>query len=547
MTTQNNQPTVRQVVHKLLRDLNMTTVFGNPGSTELDFLTDWPEDFRYVLALQEASAIGMADGYTRATGNASYINLHSAAGLGNALGNIFTAYKNQTPMVVTAGQQARSLLLDEAYLAADQADAFPRPYVKYSVQPARAADVPKAILQAYLIAMAEPKGPTFVSIPSDDWNQPAEYIQVPQVQPQGAADESALADIADKLAKSTNTAIVAGSELGVYNGFDEVVALAETLKAPVYAAPVSHECVFPESHPQFAGFLSAIPSDAAKKLQDYDLVLIVGAPAFTFHVPGEFSLKQGTQVIQLSVANHALAISSVAAVQPTISLSGDLAKSVAKINQHLAAQSVATNAKAVPTLVRNPVEKGETLSAAYAVQLLRSMVPDTVTLVEEAPSHRPAIQSHFPVNRNRGFMTMASGGLGYGLPAAVGVALAAKDADKDKATERVIAVIGDGSMMYSIQALWTAADLDVPLTVIVLNNSGYGAMRSFSKLLGYNNVPGISFTGLDYVKIAAGHGMSEGYQVDNADDLQKAFEQALQSEHSNLIEIIVDPNQGNIY
>lgn len=546
-TSKKAQPTVRDVTHKLLRDLGMTTVFGNPGSTELDFLTDWPEDFRYILAMQEASAIGIADGYSRVTKNASYINLHSAAGLGNALGNIFTAQKNQTPMVVTAGQQARSLLLDEAYLAAERASEFPRPHVKFSVQPERAQDAPKAILQAYLIAMTPPMGPCFVSIPSDDWNQPADYIHVPKIVPQGMADKASLADAAKKLASSDNIAIIAGSELGIYNGFNELVTLAETLQAPVFAAPVSHECVFPEDHPQFAGFLSAIPEGAAQKLADFELILVVGAPAFTFHVPGEFSLGKNAEVIQLSVSSHTLAISSVSSRVPTTGLYGDLAQSLTHLNQSLSSQNVATNKKAPTPLQRDIAKSGEKLSAAYALQTLRRLVPDSVTLVEEAPSHRPTVQQYFPVRRDRGFMTMASGGLGYGLPAAVGVALALKDAGKDPVKERVIAVIGDGSMMYSIQALWTAAEFDLPLTVIVLNNSGYGAMRSFSQLLGYKNVPGISFTGLDFVKLAAGHSITEGWQVDNADDLEKVLTNALTSKHPNLIEIIVDPNQGNIY
>ena len=542
-----NTPTVRDVVHRLLRDLNMTTVFGNPGSTELAFLTDWPEDFRYVLALQEAPAVGIADGYTRITGNATYINLHSAAGVGNALGNIFTAYKNQTPMVVTAGQQARSLLLDEAYLAAERASEFPRPYVKFSIQPERAQDVPKAILQAYRIAMTEPKGPCFVSIPSDDWDQPAEYINIPETAPQGMADDGALAKVAEKLANSRNTVIVAGSEIGIYNGFEELVALAESLQAPVYTAPVSHECAFPEDHPLFGGFLSAIPADAAKKLQGFDVVLVLGAPAFTFHVPGKFELDPKTEVIQLSVSNHALSVSAVSAIQPTFGLSGDLAKSLKRLGEHLAVREVATNQTPAVPFKREVAAKGDKLSAAYAIQLLRSLVPDSVTLVEEAPSHRPAVQQYFPVRRNRGFMTMASGGLGYGLCAAVGAALAIKDAGKDPVKDRVVAVIGDGSMMYSIQALWTAAELEVPLTVIVLNNSGYGAMRSFSKLLGYENVPGISFGGLDFVQLANGHNMADAWQVDHADTLEAALKQALASPSANLIEVVVDPNQGNIY
>src|SRR5690242_3370358 len=161
---------VRQATFHLLRSFGMTTVFGNPGSTELRLLQDWPPDFQYVLGLQEASVVGMADGFAQATGRAAFINLHSAAGLGNALGNVFTAYRNHTPLVITAGQQDRSLLSLAPFLGADRSTEFPRPYVKWASEPARAEDVPTAIAQAYYMAMQRPCGPTFVSIPADDWS-----------------------------------------------------------------------------------------------------------------------------------------------------------------------------------------------------------------------------------------------------------------------------------------------------------------------------------------------------------------------------------------
>ncbi len=167
---------VRKAVIDLLRSLNMTTVFGNPGSTELPFLQDWPEDMRYILGLQEASVVAMADGYAQATGNAAFVNLHSAAGLGNGLGNLFTAYRNQAPLVVTAGQQARSLLLKHPYLFAESATEFPKPYVKWSCEPAAAAEVPAAIARAYCTAMMKPCGPTFVSIPVDDWEAESKAV-----------------------------------------------------------------------------------------------------------------------------------------------------------------------------------------------------------------------------------------------------------------------------------------------------------------------------------------------------------------------------------
>ena len=167
----------------LLRAFGIRKVFGNPGSTELPFLSDWPDDIDYVLGLQEASVIGMADGYAQATRNAGFVNLHSAAGVGNALGNIFTAHRNQTPLVITAGQQARSILPLQAFLYAERASEFPRPYVKFSVEPARPEDVPAAIARAYYVAMQPPCGPTFVSVPIDDWTHPTTSHGGPQRQP----------------------------------------------------------------------------------------------------------------------------------------------------------------------------------------------------------------------------------------------------------------------------------------------------------------------------------------------------------------------------
>src|ERR1700755_785089 len=164
--------TVKQATFDLLRAFGIRKVFGNPGSTELPFLSDWPADIDYVLGLQEASVVGMADGYAQAVRNAGFVSLHSAAGVGHALGNIFTAYRNQTPLVIIAGQQARSILPLPPFLFSDRASEFPRPYVKFSVEPARPEDVPAAIARAYYVAMQPPCGPTFVSIPIHDWARP---------------------------------------------------------------------------------------------------------------------------------------------------------------------------------------------------------------------------------------------------------------------------------------------------------------------------------------------------------------------------------------
>ncbi|HEY1152799.1 MAG TPA: thiamine pyrophosphate-binding protein, partial [Pseudolabrys sp.] len=246
----NAATTVKQATLDLLRGFNIRTVFGNPGSTELPFLSDWPKDIDYVLGLQEASVVGMADGYAQATRNAAFVNLHSAAGVGNALGAIYTAHRNQTPMVITAGQQARSILPLQAFLYAERASEFPRPYVKFSVEPARAEDVPAAIARAYYAAMQPPCGPTFVSVPIDDWTHATQPVEPRHVTRDSAPDPDALQALATALGKSKHPALVVGPGVDRAGAVDLMVQVAEKARAAVWVSPFSARCSFPERHPQ---------------------------------------------------------------------------------------------------------------------------------------------------------------------------------------------------------------------------------------------------------------------------------------------------------
>jgi benzoylformate decarboxylase len=229
--------TVRDATINLLRTLGLRTVFGNPGSTELPLFRNFPADFRYVLALQESIAVAMADGFAQATRNAALVNLHSSAGVGHALGNIFTAFRNQTPLVVTAGQQARSILSYEPYLFAQSAAEFPRPFVKWSCEPARAEDVPAAIARAYYVATEPPYGPTFVSIPVDDWDRPADKIEARTISARNPGDPALLSTVAKHLADSNRPAIVVGAGIARDGAWDEVIRLAERHRARVWVAP----------------------------------------------------------------------------------------------------------------------------------------------------------------------------------------------------------------------------------------------------------------------------------------------------------------------
>ena len=517
--------TVKDATFGLLRAFGNDKVFGNPGSTELPFLSDWPEDIDYVLGLQEASVVGMADGYAQATRNAGFVNLHSGAGVGNALGNIYTAHRNQTPLVITAGQQARSILPLQAFLYAERASEFPRPYVKYSVEPARPEDVPAAIARAYYTAMQPPCGPTFVSIPIDDWAHATAPIEARKVSREIGPEPEAMKALVAALAAAKHPALVVGPGVDRAGAVDLMVRVAEKAKASVWVSPFSARCSFPERHPQFAGFLHASPAQLSDALREHDLVVVIGAPVFTFHVEGHAAIFDGgATIFQITDDPDAAAVtpsgtSIIATMKPALSLLLEL---------------LPESKRAMPkgrTLPPAP-QAADPLPVEFLLHSLSQAMPKDASLVEEVPSHRPAMQKFLPMPGQDSFYTMASGGLGYSLPAAVGMALG-------KPKQRTVCLIGDGSAMYSIQALWTAAQRKLPLTVVVLNNSGYGAMRSFSQVMQVRNVPGLELPGIDFVKIAEGMGC-HAVRVTKAAQLSEALKQGMAHEGTSLVEVVVD-------
>ena len=512
----------------------MTTVFGNPGSTEILFLQDWPIDFDYVLALQEASVVAMADGFAQTTGNAAFVNLHSAAGLGNALGAVFTAYRNQTPLVITAGQQSRTLLMKEPYLYAERAAEFPRPYVKWSIEPARAADVPVAIARAYHTSMQKPCGPTFVSIPGDDWNLPAAEVPDRQKAYRTAPDSEFLRELAAAIVSSEYPAFVVGSEVDRDGAFDLMVELAETVGGSVWEAPVANRASFPENHDLFCGFLPATPSGLAAALAPYDLIVVLGAPAFTYHVA-----EHSTDVLANKLVFHVSANPAAVSWSPFRACVGCPGLVIQGLIAELRGCKLRGITRGATRRRIDGAAATEPISPAFVMRTLAKLRRDDAIIVEEAPSHRVARQAHLPVLKAGGFLTMASGGLGYGLPAAVGVALAS-------GLRRVICIIGDGSAMYSVQALWTAAQRALPVSVIVLNNRGYGAMRAFRRRFGLAAIPGTELPGLDFVKLALGHGC-QAFRVRSATELPPVLARALASNGPVLVDVWVDPDLGDLY
>ena len=517
-------PTVQEAVLQFLRDTGMTTVFGNPGSTELPMFRTWPDEFRYVLGLQEAAVVSMADGYAQVTRNAACINLHSAAGTGHALGAIYTAWKNNTPLVITSGQQARSLLPYDPFLGAQRPAEFPQPYVKFAVEPARAEDVPAALARAYAVAMAAPQGPTYVSVPVDDWSAPASFLPPRHVEGRPAPSADGLEEVGEKLDAAKTPVFVVGPEVDRAGAFDAMIKLAERYEAAVWGSPMASRASFPESHRLFAGHLRAHRESIHDTLKDADLVVVMGAPAFTIHIHSDGPRAPAADLVQIT------ADPQVAGYAPKgLSVVGDLSDAIAGLLSRPAGRKRPKGEGRGPV---EPADAATPIPVGYLMDTLAAARPKGSIVFEEAPSARPALQRRLPIDAPDSFFATASGGLGFGLAGSVGASLARPD-------RRTIALIGDGSMLYTIQALWTAAQFKLPLTVVVVNNGGYYALKHLARMF---NAPavGSDVPGMDLVKMAEAQGVP-GVRVSKPEALAKALKDAMAVEGPMLVDVAVDP------
>ena len=300
--------TIREATFDVLRAHGMTRIFGNPGSTELPMLKEFPEDFSYVLGLQELVVVGMADGFAQASGGPAHANLHTAPGVGNAVGGIFNAQANKSPLLITAGQQVRPQITFEANLTNREAVLGPAPYVKWSHEPPRPQDVPQAITRAIHHATLPPRGPAFVSIPMDDWGEQADEDALAQllarsVHPRALPDPVALEDLAGALQEASNPVLIAGPDIDASGGWDAAVALADKQRLAVWAtpAPGGGRLGFPENHPNFLGILPPAIGPASQTLEGHDLVLVVGSSVFPYYpyIPGPL-LPAGTRLVQIT-------------------------------------------------------------------------------------------------------------------------------------------------------------------------------------------------------------------------------------------------------
>ncbi|HET7272090.1 MAG TPA: benzoylformate decarboxylase [Rubrobacter sp.] len=518
--------TVREATFDLLRGFGITTVFGNPGSTELPFLKDFPVDFRYVLGLQEATALGMAEGFAQGTGRAALVNLHTGPGLGNAMGAMITAWHNKTPLLVTAGQQDRRHSALEPLLTGGLVE-LAQPYVKRSFEPVRAEDVPGEIRRAYHTAMQQPRGPVFVSIPMNDWEAEAESLEDHDVIHRTAPDPEAMERFASVLTEARNPAIVAGAGVERAGAFYDAVTLAEKIAAPVWQDPISPLASFPQDHPLFQGHLPPAQRQLAELLSNHDVVLVLGAPVFLYYpyVPGP-TVAGGARVLHVSEDPEEAARAAVGT-----SLVGDVGLAIRGLTELLPSTD-----RPLPPAHEPPPEPGAgtPMSVEYVMHTIAGVLPEEAVVFDETASSKAKLHRYVRFNRPGGYHTSAAGGLGFCMPGSVGFKLAVPE-------RPVVCAIGDGSSMYSIQALWSAARYGADVAFLVVNNRGYSILKGFRDAIGAgDSVPGLDVEGIDFAGVARGLGV-DGEKVEEAGDLLPAVKRAMNAGRPYLLDVVVAP------
>jgi benzoylformate decarboxylase len=514
--------TVREAALDLFRAHEMTTIFGNPGSTELPMLAELPSDFRYVLGLQELVVVGMADGYAQATGRVTHVNLHTAPGVGNAVGGIFNAQSNKSPLLVTAGQQVRAQITMEANLTNREPTYGPQPYVKWSHEPPRAQDVPAALARGIHHASLPPRGPAFVSIPMDDWAQEADaatlkHTLARRVDGRAVPDPARIAELASRIASARKPVMVAGPDIEAAGAWDDAVALAERQRMAVLATPATGggKLGFPESHPNFQGLLAPAIGPAGMQLAEYDLVVVVGSSVFPYYpyIPGEL-LGEGTELVQ---------ITSDPAEAARAPMGQAIVCDVGLALRALAAELGDSEREQPPARPEpGPPAEAEPLSGSQAMQALAVAWPEDGIAVVETPSSTAALRNRLRLSRPGSYYFSSSGGLGFGISAAVGVQLA-------EPSRPVVCVLGEGSAQYGITALWTAVAYKLPVTFLVLRNEEYMILKWFAEFEQEQGLPGLDLPGLDVAAVAAGYGVPSR-EVEGTEELIDALSGAIAAE-----------------
>jgi benzoylformate decarboxylase len=540
----------RDVLLEVLRTEGVTHLFGNPGSTELpliDALAEAP-DLHYVLGLQEATVVAMADGYAQATGRPAFVNLHTSAGLGNAVGNLTNARANRSPLVITAGQQDYRHIATDPLLSGPLVE-LAGGAVKWAHEVRTAGELGTILRRAFHDAATPPAGPVFAALPMDllDQEVAAAAPVASSIHPVGTA--AALDELAELLCGpgAGRVALVLGDAVAASGAVVAAVALAEALGAPVHGAPLHGRGVFPPAHPLWQGMLNPAAVALHAALERYDRVLLVGEQAFMvypytpgpavppavelLHLSPDASQLGRTWPVRLGVAGDPRA--SLDALLPLVRAKADAgaaADALAEARTRRAGDIERLEASALGRYGPSPMDP---MAAAHA--LVRAMPPDCL-VVDEAITTGVYVRGFHHWTEPGRYFFCTGGGLGWGMPAACGVSLAHGGAP-------VLCAVGDGSAMYSPQALWTAAAEGLPVVFAVVNNRQYKILKGYLAGMGGAAARTGRFVGLDlddppidYVALATSMAV-DATRVDHADDVTDAVQAALASGRPHLLEL----------
>ena len=509
---------VRDAAFDVLRHYELTTLFANPGSTEVPFLVGLPDDLEFVLALHEASVVGLATGWALARGKPALVLLHTTAGLGNAVAALATARVNRAPLVVLVGQQDRRHLALEPFLAG-QLDGLAGRYPVSVDQPVRAQDVPTAIARAWHAAR-DGRGPALVLVPMDDWLEPA--ADVPLSAPRAvrrahAVDPGDVDDLVALLDAAEAPALVAGAGNDSEEGWEALSALAERLACPVWQEPFSARAGFPWDHPRFAGHLPPTREALRAALRGHDTVLVIGAPLLRQYgyEPGPL-LEPGTRAGVVSEDPAEVRRSPADA-----GLVCDPARACRLLAGRVRPREGAPPPS--PPAAPAPAASGP-LTASHVLLHLRERLAAETIVVEECPSSRADLLRTLPARRPMGFLSAAMGGLGFAIPAAAGLRLADRERPALADRERpVVAVVGDGSSLYAVQALWSAARYGAGVLVVVLSNGRYAVMDGLARAHP-GRVPWPAFEEVDLAGMATSLGCP-ARRIESAEALADALDE----------------------
>ena len=537
----------------LLKEEGVTHMFGNPGTTELPIMHAMREhqDLTYVLGLQESLVVAMADGFSRASGKLAACNVHVAPGLGNAIGAIYNARFTGTPIIITAGQQEQGHGLTEPLLYGPLVP-IAQPVVKWATEVNRLEDLPRIIRRAAKIATAPPSGPVFLSLPGDVLNEEAgiDLGASTRVDTRVRPSDGVMASFVDRVLAAKNPVIVCGDELVKCDALAEATEFAEILGADVFQQTVPYGAHYLSEHICFLGTLSRDQKNVRDTLQPYDLMIVLGADVLRMSVWSEVDpMPEGLPIVQIGLVDWEMGKNypveqavygdlreTLAVLAPLLREKGgdELAARAGSNLNDLKSRNWAANRPKVVDSIEAGAQSNPMSPDMFCLRLVDAL-PNEAVVVHEGLTSTRYLPNLLPYRDRYSFHGFASGGIGWAVPAAVGVQLAQPD-------RPVCAVIGDGSSMYSIQALWTAAHMKLPMTYVIANNGGYRILKQRLKAFHQND----HFVGMDlndppidFVGLARSMGM-DAVRVSTAEDLRMAVAENMASGKPNLIDAVVD-------